>query len=411
MKMNPRIRTITLWNDSPDPIASLDMTMANEASVANLDNEWALLAPFGDSHYPIPDGKGGITTVVQRITKDSATRMVETWNSTMARVKRFFRGGPIYAGHPDRPGMEHVYPDKEVKGLFNELQVRDTGLYVRPIFNDAGAQLLEGGRKLYFSGRWPARQTGTKDGMPVFEPFSVTSIGLTPNPNLPTEMLNSKPGAGATEHGAGARGTNQTDNPMNERQKLIAALISAGILTLNNEATDEQVVTAVRGLHSQAATVTTLTNERDTLKTTLAARDAEVTNLKKAATDTATQFENERKTLINHSLDRAQKLGAITEADRKVWEGRLTRDFANEFPAFEKLAPTVKTDADPNASGGRRDAQSTAANAAKRLVDLTNERKAKHPEAQSDPQKAYRDSFNAVCGENPALVEAANKTA
>ena len=409
MKTNSRIRTITFWNDAANKGGDEDLTLANALT---LDNEgWALLAPFGDSHYPIPDGKGGHTTVIQRITRDTAQTMVETWNSTLSRVKRFFRGGPIYSGHPDQPGMAHLYPDKEVKGLFNELQVRDNGLYVRPLFNDAGAQLLEGGRKLFFSGRWPARQTGTKDGMPVFEPFSVTSIGLTPNPNLPTEMLNSKPGAGATENGAGARGTNQTENPMNERQKLIAALISAGILTLNNEATDEQVVTAVRGLHSQAATVTTLTNERDTLKTTLAARETEVTSLKAAATASATQFENERKTLINHSLDRAQKLGAITEADRKVWEGRLTRDFANEFPAFEKLAPTVKTDADPNANGGRRDAQSTAANAAKRLVDLTNERKAKHPEAQSDPQKAYRDSFNAVCGENPALVEAANKTA
>ena len=408
MKTNSRIHAITLWNDAANKDGDEDLTLANALT---LDNEgWALLAPFGDSQYPIPDGKGGHTTVIQRITKDTAQTMVETWNSTLSRVKRFFRGGPIYAGHPDRPGMAHLYPDKEVKGLFNELQVRENGLYVRPLFNDAGAQLLEGGRKLFFSGRWPARQTGTKDGMPVFEPFSVTSIGLTPNPNLPTEMLNAKPAAGAAETGAGARGANPTDT-MNERQKLLAALISAGILTLNNEATDDQIVAAVRGLHAQAANVTTLTNERDTLKTTLAARDTEVTTLKAAATASATQFENERKTLINHSLDRAQKLGAITEADRKVWEGRLTRDFANEFPAFEKLAPTVKTDADPNASGGRRDAHSTAANAAKKLVDLTNERKAKHPEAQSDPQKAYRDSFNAVCAENPALVQAANQTA
>lgn len=408
MKTNSRIRTITFWNEAAAE-SDTDLTLAN---ALNIDNEgWALLAPYGDSHYPIPNENGGHTTVIQRITKESAQAMVETWNSTFSRIKRFFRGGPIYSGHPDRKGFEHLYPDKEVKGLFNELQVRDNGLYVRPLFNDAGAQLLEGGRKLFFSGRWPAKQTGTKDGMPVFEPYNVISIGLTPNPNLPTEMLNSKPGAGATENGAGARGTNQTDNPMNERQKLIAALISAGILTLNNEATDEQVVTAVRGLHAQAATVTTLTNERDTLKTTLAARDAEVTNLKKAATDTATQFENERKTLINHSLDRAQKLGAITEADRKVWEGRLTRDFANEFPAFEKLAPTVKTDADPNAIGGRRDAQRTPNDAAGKLITLTNERMAKHPEYESNRSKAYLETYNAVCAENPELHKAANQPA
>lgn len=408
MKTNSRIRTLTFWNDSPESNLGLDLTLANALS---LDNEgWALLAPYGDSHYPIPDGKGGHTTVIQRITKESAQAMVETWNSTLSRVRRFFRGGPIYSGHPDRKGWEHLYPDKEIKGLFNELQVRDNGLYVRPLFNDAGAQLLEGGRKLYFSGRWPARQTGTKDGMPVFEPFSVTSIGLTPNPNLPTEMLNAKPAAGAAETGAGARGANPTDT-MNERQKLLAALISAGILTLNNEATDDQIVAAVRGLHAQAATVTTLTNERDTLKTTLAARDTEVTNLKAAATASATQFENERKTLITHSLDRAQKLGAITEADRKVWEGRLTRDFANEFPAFEKLAPTVKTDGNPAASGARRDAHTAPNEASSKLISLTNERIAKHPEFESNRSKAYLETYNAVCAENPALVEASNKPA
>lgn len=407
MKTNSRIRTITFWNEAAAE-SDTDLTLANALS---LDNEgWALLAPYGDSQYPIPDGKGGHTTVIQRITKESAQAMVETWNSTLSRVKRFFRGGPIYSGHPDRKGWEHLYPDKEVKGLFNELQVRDNGLYVRPLFNDAGAQLLEGGRKLFFSGRWPARQTGTKDGMPVFEPFSVTSIGLTPNPNLPTEMLNAKPAAGAAETGAGARG--KTPDPtMNERQKLLAALISAGILTLNNEATDEQIVTAVRGLHTQAATVTTLTNERDTLKTTLAARETEVTNLKKAATDSATQFENERKTLIDHSLDRAQKLGAITEADRKVWEGRLTRDFANEFPAFEKLAPTVKTDSDPAASGARRNAHTAPNEAATKLITLTNERIAKHPEYETNRSKAYLETYNAVCAENPALVTASNAPA
>lgn len=406
MKTNSNLCTITFWNDSATDGADQDLTLANALS---LDNEgWALLAPYGDSQYPIPDGKGGHTTVIQRITKASAQTMVDTWNSTLSRVKRFFRGGPIYSGHPDRPGMEHVYPDKEVKGLFNELQVRDNGLYVRPLFNDAGAQLLDSGRKLYFSGRWPARQTGTKDGLPVFEPFSVTSIGLTPNPNLPTEMLNSKTGAGATEDGAGARGKTP-DTTMNDRQKLLAALISAGILTLNNEATDEQIVTAIRGLHTQAATVTTLTNERDTLKTTLAARDTEVANLKKAATDSATQFENERKTLITHSLDRAQKLGAITEADRKVWEGRLTRDFANEFPAFEKLAPTVKTDPNPAASGARRDAHNAPNEAASKLISLTNERMTKHPEYQENRSKAYLESYNAVCAENPALVTAANQ--
>ena len=61
----------------------------------------------------------------------------------------------------------------------------------------------------------------------------------------------------------------------------------------------------------------------------------------------------------------------------------------------------MKTDADPNANGGRRDAQRTPNEAAGKLITLTNERIAKHPEYESNRPKAYLETYNAVCSENP----------
>lgn len=394
-------RRIEFCNDAQDT----DLTLQNEFTI---DNEgWALLAPFGDSRYTYQDGAKTVE-VIQRITKDTAHRMVETWNSALSRVKRFFRGGPIYAGHPDRPGFEHLYPDKEIKGLFNELQVRDNGLYVKPLFNDSGAKLLEGSRKLYFSGRWPARQTGTHNGLPVYEPFAVTSIGLTPNPNLPTEMLNSKSGDGSPDGGAGARGT--TPNPMNERLKLIAAIVAAKVLNLTNESTDDQLVTELTSLHQRAASAVSLSNEKSTLTGTIAERDAEIARLKKELGDKSTVFANERTSLIDHLLGHAQGSGIITESDRKVWATRLDRDFANEFPAFKALKPTVKVEANPGAAGSRRTPITGGNESSAKLLTLVNERLAKHPEFNTNRAKAYHESYAAVVAENPTLAEEAAKT-
>ena len=69
MKTNSRIRTITFWNEAARTKRRNGPHLAN---ALNIDNEgWALLAPFGDSQYPIPMARGGHTTVIQRITKES----------------------------------------------------------------------------------------------------------------------------------------------------------------------------------------------------------------------------------------------------------------------------------------------------------------------------------------------------
>lgn len=374
---------LLLANDQLVDSANLILPVANELTVGT--DGWALLAPYGDSRY-IVHSSAGSREIVQRITRESATAMANAFNGIKAKVKRWGKGAPIFAGHPDQTEYAHLYPDKSVKGLFDRIEARDNGLYFRPIFNEAGAELLSGTQKLYPSGRWAAVQTANKDGVPVFEPVEMISVGITPRPNLPTEMFNATPSGDASK----STGGDNTDTTM-ERKKLIEGLIAAGILKLSNEATDTEVITAITTLHTQAASATTLTNERTSLANQLAARDTEIATLKQSATAAA----DSHKKIVGVLLNDRQQLGVITEAERKVWEGRLTTNFANEFPEFEKLKPKMKTEGDPNASGSRR-STGDQGSAAQELVRLANE----HVKANGT---TYADALDYVCSRNPEL--------
>lgn len=380
-------RHLILANDQTTDSAELILPLANELTLGS--DGWALLAPYGDSKYIVQTSQGS-REIVQRITRESATAMANAFNGIKAKVKRWGKGAPIFAGHPDQTEYAHLYPDKTVKGLFDRIEARDTGLYFRPIFNDAGAQMLTGAQKLYPSGRWAAVQTAVKDGVPVFEPVEMISVGITPRPNLPTEMFNAAPSGDASK----STGGDNTDTTM-ERKKLIEGLIAAGILKLTNEATDTEVITALTGLHTQASSATTLTNERNTLTEQIKARDTEITTLKTAATTAATAATETHRKIVGVLLNDRQQLGVITEAERKVWEGRLVTNFANEFPEFEKLKPTVKTSANPNASGSRRATADEAA-ASSELVKLANE----HMKAAG---VTYTEALEHVCAQNPDL--------
>lgn len=365
--MNPR-----LFDLANEATRSDELFCIANAAVNVGDDGFALLAPFGDSTYTLQDSNGETLSIVQRVTPESAKRAIEGFNSLFSKAKRWFRGAPIYNGHPDRKGNEHLYPDKEVKGLFNELQVRDDGLYVRPLFNDAGVALLNSGKKLYFSVRWTAAQTGEKDGKMVMEPINVVSIGMTPNPNLPTELLNS---------------AGQSPEDMNKKL-IITALLAAGI-DIANEATDEQLTDRISKLAVDAKNLVTLQNQKTEAETKLKAEQGRTASL-----------ENERNKLVEHVLTQRQQEGAITEAERTVWERRIKADFANEFPALTALkAQNTKTAANPGANGNRTGTLSVK-DAGQKLVDLAHERMGKLGEQ-------YVDAYAAVCLSNPDLHQLA----
>lgn len=375
-RLNKRIRWGRLYfcNDSTSEQV---FTNGNELSVG--EDGFALLAPYGDSKYRIP-ANGGFVTVIQRITKENAVEMVNAFNSLVGRVHRWMKGAPIYLGHPDDATTGHKYPVKDEMGMFADLQVRDNGLYVKPMFNSKGAAVLERPEKLFFSGRWPVKKTGDKDGMPVYEPTSVTSIGITRNPNLPTEMLNENP------------------NIM-DKSKLIALLAKSGI-TLSNEATDEAILAEFDKLNAaKAAADLQLANEKQ-------AKEA----AEKKAKDAELTLQNERNaqaiTLINERITS----GVITAAEKPLWENRLKTDFVNESKALAALTPKIKTSAAPGVDGSRSRIPAETKQASEQLIQFANAkmdevRKAK-PSASHQDQ--WREAFALASAEHPALVTAIN---
>lgn len=311
------------------------LTVSNDLS---RDHEgWVLLAPYGDAPNAavlenVDDFKAafpqvavdsqGCVQVIQRITLENSRRLADQFNGVLGRIKRFWRGAPIYLGHPDSPVNGSRYPDKAEKGLMQRLEARDDGLYGLPVFNGAGADLLNSDAKLYFSVRLSGQPTGEDAGRLVYEPTAYISAGLTPSPNLSSELLNTA--------------------PQMDKLKLVAAMAALGV-TLDNSASDDAILTALAGLAPKlqgAATLanekTSLLTERDQLKTQL---DAATTEKTKLAGDLA----NEQKAHHSALIAGAVADGRITAAESEVWKRRLAADFANESPVLAKLPAKVKT--------------------------------------------------------------------
>lgn len=377
MRLYPNNHLI-LCNDSQGEVFA---QMANDSEFSIDDDGWALVAPFGDKKYPLEFE--GHKFVIQRLTKESAETIVNAFQSWVGKAKRFFRGAPMYVGHPDDPKDGHKYPHKDAVGVFRDLKVGDKGLYARPVFTDKGSTFLNGEAKLYPSVRWPVAQTGEKDGVPVFEPFNLTSIGMVRNPNLPTEMLNSK-----------------TETIM-EKNKLIALLATLG-LTLTNEATDIEFANAFTDLSNRLKAAET---ETATLKTTAA-------ELKTRAEAAELTIANDRKAKATELINERIKSGAITEAEKPLWEKRLQNDFVNEAPVLSALQSKIKTTANPGVTGDRSRTPSAIASTEAKIFNLVNERMSVIRKTGGvDESQIYPTAYQQIATENPALIEALSKPA
>jgi hypothetical protein len=160
----------------------------------------------------------------------------------------------------------------------------------------------------------------------VYEPTAYISAGLTPSPNLSSELLNTA--------------------PQMDKLKLVANLAALGV-TLDNTASDEAILTALAGLAPKLQGAATLANEnasliteRDQLKTQLGAATTEKTKL---AGDLANEVKAHHSALIAGAVAD----GRITAAESEVWKRRLAADFANESLVLTKLPAKVKTTGRP----------------------------------------------------------------
>ena len=345
------------------------IAFANEINIGA--DGWAMICPFGDhtstALHVTTDGKLKREASIQRITPTTGAQMVTQFHNERKGLRKFFKGVNIYVGHPDMPGMEKRYPDKEPKGVFADMEAREDGVYGLPVFTNEGSEIVEKKTLRAFSGRLvDCVPDGEKDGVKVYAPTRIASVGLTNNPHLPVHFFNADDTL--------ADEAEKQPQPQNTtmKKKLLAVCTLLGI-QFANEADDAQTEAALDQVNAK---VTQFGNERTTIRQKLhalatavglqfaneaALPDAAVviaqveekvkpvladnTRLSGEVATLRTQFANERAARIDDLVKHGLTAGTITGAEEADWRRRLgnTAEFANEATAFSKLTPKVKT--------------------------------------------------------------------
>lgn len=315
------------------------LQIPNAAATVGEDG-WAQLAPYGT--FPgVAITADGPRRAQQVVDAEAAASLINSVKSLTGRASRFFRSIPFFHGHPDAPGLESSFPDAKPKGFLADIQAREDGIYVRPALNEEGAALVNGGLKLGLSAFVDADILTDADGLITARWSRLRSIGITPEPNLPVQMLNQR---------TAPESDSSSKTPTMNQSIIIAALVGAGV-QIANSATEDQVVQSIRSLAEKAATSTQLANTREHEINRL---NTEVVTLKTRVTEAETQLANTQGERIKDLLDERVTSGAITEADRAVWEGRLKANFANESKALRGLNGTLKTTSAIANGGARR---------------------------------------------------------
>ena len=153
------------------------------------------------------------------------------------------------------------------------------------------------------------------------------------------------------------------------------------ILGLGEDATDEQILTAIK---AGAQAIEELATER----TKAEAAEAEKAQAETEKEEAKAELANERAARRDLLLDQAIAEGRISVAGRPAWAKRLNDDFAAGSVALANEKPPKTASAV---------AQTPGKAAGVDLVALANERMAKHP------GMAYSAAFAAVMKEHPEV--------
>ncbi len=361
--------------------------------------EWFRVSPYGD--FPVVVTIDGVKKrVTQRVDRASAEKMVSAFNSLSARAARFFRGLPIYIGHPDYPDWlaKHPGTPTAAQGRIKELQVRDDGLWGRHVMSKAGAELISGEGAAFDShsphfGLLP--QAGT-----IWPAVQLNSIGLTNSPNIPGTAI------GLNEAG-------EVDSFPTMNKYLIQLLAALGI-TVAADADDTKVTSAVNealpkiqaAIAAQgelAMTKTQLTaavNEKTTLQGSLATATADATTARAMAGTLVKQLAAERDGRAEVVLTHAVNEGRITQAQRPEWKGKLVAatDFAATEAELTKLVKAVNTRSRVEGVGARKTEEAASA----KTISALNEAVA----AKEKAGLTHFDAYQAVRKEKPELFSA-----
>lgn len=359
-----------------------ELGLANQ--FASLHDGWIRISPYGD--FPKeraalqPDGSIRYERYLQRVDRSAAETMVRQFNTllgseALGQFKRFVVGTPIYKGHPDLPEAARPSPDPTRYGLVSGLEARPDGLYGRIVLaEDAPIMIARDGLK-WLSPYWLVRLTGQIiDGAPVCSPVKLLSAGLTRSPNI------------------------QGGQPLaNERQPApMEKYILISLLGLANDASEEQIQSALTDLKAKAARIPALESQAAQLA-------AQLARLENENSANLNRLQRERQTCINLLLDSSIHSGRITAGERAAWEKALSNedDFETKAGEISRLVPKIKTVSLTGNLGQRHAALENESDRRAFLLALVSEKQSKG--------LSYDEAFAAVHRENPDLFQRMKK--
>jgi hypothetical protein len=300
---------------------------ANIAGVA--DGEWALISPYGD--HAAPDG-----SYTQRFSIEQADKVVKTWNSITGTAARAFKNvmhglgakfsTPVWEGHPETDKQR--WPKEKLLAEITDVRTGTDGLEGRVTWNAKGAAKRAAG-PLYPSPLWwhwpPSGEP------PSVFPELLESVGLVPTPNIssvPAWTQNAAPNLDSRESTEGVTDPNHNNTANQMDKKKIIEMLGLGA-----DATDEQIEAALKGAGTTANALQTANAAKVDLEAKFAAETAKLTTANGTIT-TLTEERDQLKTanaglttsnesLVKGVLDLAEKRGAITPAERPGFQTRI----------------------------------------------------------------------------------------
>jgi len=402
---------MTLPNEKPQ------LMFAN-VSAAIDDQGWVQLAPYGD--FANVDSSG--RRVIQRFTKQDAETIVNEFNSLLNVPQRLL-GLPWYLGHPDHPRFRATHTDSKAYGRIKKLEARDDGLYGNVKFGAAGKALLDDEAFHGHSVNWKAMPNGKENGIQIFHPVSLKSVGFTNDPAIPVrpaslanedELSDLAAAAGFDTPMPGyAVGTNPQENDdmtIPPKLKLLAGFKA------DDDVTIEQVLAAIEKkiqpnapsqqqsmqanqqpvelvIGDDKFSITFANEESAKLPERITKLGADKTKAEQDLANEKKARAEERKRAATIVVDGLVKEGKVVTADRetKITELCNAEDFDAKAKELANVKPVVKTAARSTGLAGKHvQLSADMQDRSSKFQQLVNER------AQKFPNESYDDRWNAV---------------
>jgi hypothetical protein len=380
------------------------------------------LTPYGRHPY----GDGGDLQVVDQAGGDALVRRFDAANSLFVNMMRKGSGHrPIYEGHPDHPvfSSRHGHDNCTIQGEITAIQTRADGIYVKPVWKDAGNELLNSGEKLYWSPRWVTTLTGREQDVRIWRPYKLMSAGLTPTPNIMGCAANSLPKIqtkkkmkliqdilnrlGFTEpqitafanSAEGAPADTEIESRLGAQLDMANGYFDLQIALMRALGYADEEIDGLRddgatapSLEDLVAKMTAAFGTADQANESLTTAQAELTTEQERVTALTADLANARQAHATLVVENAIEAGRLPEADRVATITQLTEsaDMANAIADLEKAEAALPTGSVVDGVGKRKGEMQDMANARntfnRKLEDFAN---AKGIDLKADYPTAY----------------------